>query len=314
VKATVVIATRNRRERLASAIESLRSQTLPRENFEVVVVDDASTDGTPQLLEEEAAKDGLSLRALRQDGAGGPAVARNRGWRESRGDLVAFLDDDMVAAPDWLSRALEAWGSDETVFLQGATGPIPEEEHRLGPLAYTMDVRELIPEFPTCNIFYPRAMLDRLGGFDENFPGPSGEDMDLAWRARREGATPRFAGEAHAYHAVVEMSPAQSLRRVWRWSDAVLAYARFPELRRERLHGGVFFNWSHYLLARVLLALLLRSRWLLPLRLWLALPYVRFVFARSEGRLPLMPLFVLIDLVETAGIVRGAVRHRVLIV
>lgn len=314
MKTSVVIATRNRRDRLASALGSLREQTLPRDEFEVVVVDDASTDATPALLAEEEARNGIVLRTLRQDAPGGPAVARNRGWRESRGDLVAFLDDDMVAEPDWLSRALEEWGRDDSVFLQGATGPIPDEEHRLGPLAYTMDVRELIPEFPTCNIFYPRAMLERLGGFDETFPGPSGEDMDLAWRARGEGATPRFAGEARAYHAVVEMTPAQYLRRVWRWSDAVLAYARHPDLRRERLHGGVFFNWSHYLLARALLALLLRSRWLLPLRVWLAWPYLRFTFDRAEGRPPLLAFFVLLDAVETAGMVRGALRHRTLII
>jgi hypothetical protein len=65
---------------------------------------------------------------------------------------------------------------------------------------------------------------------------------------------------------------------------------------------------------RAALALLLRSRWLLPLRLWLAWPYLRFTVDRAERRPHLVPFFVLLDAVETAGIVRGGLRYRVLII
>src|SRR4051794_15837438 len=102
------MATHNRRDRLIAMLDSLRAQTLARDRFEVIVVDDASTDGTKEELTRQAARGDLDLKLIRREKAGGPATARNEGWRAASADLVAFTDDDCVAVPGWLEAGLAA--------------------------------------------------------------------------------------------------------------------------------------------------------------------------------------------------------------
>jgi hypothetical protein len=97
-----------------------------------------------------------------------------------------------------------------------------------------------------------------------------------------------------------------------RWTPSIQLFARHPELRGEHLTYGVFWKGSHYLLARFLLALLLRrrARWL---ALWLGAPYVRHLLKRGadEGGGPrAAPFYLVHDLVEMAAVARGAVRYR----
>jgi glycosyltransferase involved in cell wall biosynthesis len=312
---SVVIPTRNRAERLQAALESLRRQTLPAGDFEVLVVDEASTDGTPDLL---AQADGLNLRSIRREDPEGPASARNEGWRAAASPLVAFLDDDCEAGPRWLESGLEAWGGEPLRFVQGPTVPKDGEWERMGPFSYSVNLPEQNPAYPTCNMFYPRELLERLGGFDvASFPF-QGEDTDLAWRAQAAGAEPAWAPDARAEHAVVRIGPAEFLRRAWSWGNAVALCARHPVFRRQRLVYRIFWNPSHYELARVAVALVL-PRWKLlwPLKLWLVRPYLtwRLNHPRSGTYAPwLLPWFLLVDLVEMAAMIRGSLRNRTLVV
>src|SRR3954452_3482097 len=102
-RVTVVAATHNRARRLEALLASLAEQTIGTEAFEVVIVDDASQDDTPAVLERALAGP-LDLRVLRQAEGGGQAAARNAGWRAATAPVVAFTDDDCVCARDWLER------------------------------------------------------------------------------------------------------------------------------------------------------------------------------------------------------------------
>jgi GT2 family glycosyltransferase len=141
---------------------------------------------------------------------------------------------------------------------------------------------------------------------------PGGEDTDLVWRALRHGASVTFVPEARVHHAVIDAGPMGMLRYAWHWNRTVPLFAKHPDLRRQQLHAGLFWSPVHAHLARAALALLLPRR-LWPLALWLALPYARRLAWRRTGPL-LAPWILLMDLVEVAGIVRGAVRHRVPVV
>lgn len=310
---SVVVATRNRAARLAALLGSLRHQTLAPERFEVIVVDDGSTDATQDVLAEPG---GLRLRSIRLESGGGPARARNQGIAAAEGDLVALTDDDCIAHPGWLEAGLRAWAGDPHRFLQGAVTPIRAERERLGAFSYTIRIEAATPVYECANIFYPRALLQRAGGFDETFPRPAGEDTDLGWRVRAIGGRPAFAADAHVEHAVVEVGPRGMLRRLWQWSYAMQAYARHPGLR-DTLHYRLFWNFSHYLLARTVVgALLLRWRWAWPLWAWLARRYVAYELAQSRkhaGTGWLAPWWVVMDIVETAACIRGAMRYRVLV-
>lgn len=314
--ASVVVATRERSARLAALLESLRSQTVPPSQFEVIVVDDASDDGSAEVFEREQSRGGLDLRILRRERRGGPGAARNDGWRAARAPVVAFIDDDCVAAPGWLAAALSAAARRPGAIIQGRTDPAPSERNLLGPFAHTLRVHSAGPRYQTCNIVYPRDLLERLGGFDSDAFRACGEDTDLAWRALKAGAGVEYADDARVFHAVVHVGPVGKLRLTSRFTEAVQLYRRHPELRRAHLTFGVFWTGSHYLLVRALVALLLpRSLW--PVRRWLAYPYLLHLLARGReegGGLVHAPYFALYDTVELVMVLQGAVRYRTLVV
>ena len=308
----VVVSTRDRAARLAALIRSLREQTLSRDRFEVVIVDDGSRDGTARLLERATADGELALLAITARQSGRQGAGRNRGWRAARAPIVAFTDDDCEATAEWLEEGLRACRENPGAVVQGRTVPHPGERHRHGPFTRTMSVDRLGPFYQTCNVFYPRELLERLGGFDERLP--PGEDADLAWRAFESGAGAAFAADAVVFHAVENLGVRGHLRVARRWTDAMGIF-RHPGLRDEVLTRGIFWKRSHELLVEALAGALLARRF--PPALLLALPYARHLRHRcleTGAPLALMPYFALHDVLETYTAIRGAIRHRVLVI
>jgi GT2 family glycosyltransferase len=311
---SVVVPTWRRRERLAFALEALAEQTLGVGRFEVIVV---GAGGETEEL-RSAAPEGLNVRFY-DSPAPGAAAQRNLGWRAARASLVAFTDDDCRPRPDWLERLLEASGGDDE-WVQGVTVPDAAEVHLLRGHARSMEVRELDPWAPTCNIAYPRALLERLGGFDESFPGAWGEDTDLALRAREIGARPRFAPAAVVEHAVHPRTLAGAVREAIRRNNVPAVLARHPRQRAE-LMLRVFGSQAHACMTAVLLTLPTARRSAAPAVLaWLAylvanydrsvpttharLAHYAFVFA---------PRLAVLDAVEVLALAASSVRHRALV-
>jgi GT2 family glycosyltransferase len=310
---SVVISTRDRPARLARQLAALRNQTLSRDRFEVVVVDDGSEPATAELLERErGVAGGMAMLVIRREGGAGPASGRNAGWRAARAPLVAFTDDDCEASPGWLEALVAAAAHWPGRFLQGRVLPLPAEIDSFGPFSHTIRIEELSRGFETANIAYPRPLLERLGGFDEeSFSKAGGEDTDLGWRAIGAGVEPVWVPEALAYHAVLHLGPIGLLQRATRWDESVLAYKRHPGLRRTLL-AGVFWSPGHLHAVRALIAVLVPARfwWL---RWWLAAPYVVHLVDRRSGP-ALAPYIVLRDAIEIGTLLRGSVRYRVLVV
>ena len=309
--ASVVVATHDRSDRLEALLEGLCVQTLPAERFEVIVVDDGSTDATPEVLRREQTRGRLTLTALRQERSRGPASARNRGWRVATAPVVAFTDDDCVPTPAWLETLLPH--VDDATIVTGRTEPNPAEAHRLGPYAKTVDIGRLSPHYETCNIAYPRRLLERVGGFDESYPSPAGEDSDLGWRAAAAGGQVVFEPAALVHHAVFARGALGGLRDALLATEGVQAYKRNPGLRAH-LAAGVFYDRSHPMLVAAALGLALGRR--RPSALALCLPYARHLAGRrraSGAELAQLPYFVAFDALQTAATIRGAIRNRVLV-
>jgi GT2 family glycosyltransferase len=245
----------------------------------------------------------------------GPAAARNAGWRAAQAPLIAFTDDDCEPTPSWLEAVLEMAGASPGAIVQGVTGPIPREAELLSrPFTRTRSIPGPNPWFATCNIAYPRELLERLDGFDELFPEALGEDTDLGWRALEIGARVEFAGDAVVHHAVEDLGPGGYMRHALRGADAVYAFRRHPGLRAQALRYGVFRNPSLARLALALAGLALARRW--RVATLLALPYARNVLGRSmasEAGPALAPYLVAYDLAQAYTSVRGSIRHRTLV-
>jgi GT2 family glycosyltransferase len=260
---SVVIPTYERETRLSFTLDALAGQTIPHDRFEVIVVRDSEAEPLT------APPDGLAVRFLTVPGPG-PAMRRNAGWREARAPVIAFTDDDCRPAPDWLAHLLEAADGDATI-LEGRTEPDPDEAHLLHGTARSMEVIRPDRWYPTCNLAYPRELLERLGGFDESLAF-FGEDTDLGLRAEKLGARLVYVDEAVVWHAVHVRSLRHALRDAGQRHAESTVIARHPD-HRDELYLRIFIGEDHarWTLA-ALGALLFRRRPLLAALA--AYPYV----------------------------------------
>ncbi len=326
---SVVVPTRDRAHRLGALLESLDAQL--GIDFEVIVVDNGSLDETPELLSRKFPR--LGLRSVRLERGAGAGTARNAGWRLARAPLVAFVDDDCTAEPGWLQALVTAHRRQPAAVVQGRTDPEPDELHKLGAFSRTQHVMGLGPHFQTCNIAYPRELLERLGGFDEDLRY-TGEDTDLAWRAREAGSEATFEDGARVRHAVHSLGAAALVRRSQGWADTVAVVKRHPELRRHYTMS-VFWKPTHAWLPVALAGFALeRRRRAFGL---LAVPWVVHTLPRygalresepeggwsvppppgngpnPRGRIRALlelPARLAVDVTEMAALARGSARYR----
>ncbi|PLX78352.1 MAG: hypothetical protein C0616_14770 [Desulfuromonas sp.] len=199
---SVVICTYNRPRLLERALESLTRQTINPANLEVVVVDNNSTNDTAELIERFRPRlpHFQGLHENRQ----GLSFARNHGWRSSRGDFIAFLDDDACADPDWCERILTAFRtvSPAPASVGGMILPLYEsppppwfdddfEIRTWGDTAHFLGGEWGRFGFSGSNMAFPREILDRFGGFSTELGMVGGrlrlgEERELFYRIHPE--------------------------------------------------------------------------------------------------------------------------------
>jgi glycosyltransferase involved in cell wall biosynthesis len=316
---SVVVPSHARRLRLRWLLNALEEQTLPRARWEVVVVHTYARDDTRDVLDRHPlAADGTLRHHRLPPAEGSPARQRNLGWRAARAPLVAFTDDDCRPDPAWLERLLAAAERAPGAIVQGATRADPLDDAIFAaPHVRSMHVDPPGPFAQTCNILYPRALLERVGGFDERFPGPAGEDVDLALRAQALGARVVAAPGAVVFHAVEEYTLPQMLRLNLKWADMAYLVKRHPQVRRG-YPLRIFWRREHFLLCLAALGAGLGRR-VPPLAL-LAAPYLRWALGRRGPRRRAyvacaaeLPGRVVVDATQVATLVYGSVKHRTLV-
>jgi len=187
---SVVITVRNEALHIGQLLESLVGQDGP---LEVVLVDSDSRDGTREIAEAFAASHPGLLRVIERPGSRG--IGRNVGVQSARGEWIAFIDGDCFADSQWLKRLRSSLGPATVVAGRTTTVGKPRYGNleRVELYQQGFDVT-----FPSCNLAYPRALFERLGGFDPRFI--TAEDIDLNMRAVASGATVVYRADAVVYH------------------------------------------------------------------------------------------------------------------
>ena len=272
---SVVIPTYNRLPILQKCLRALEQQRLeaPISNYEVVVVDDGSTDETvPWLLHHGGQLP--HVRLVQQD-HGGPAEGRNRGVDYARGDVIVFIDSDLVVTEDFLishaRRLDQTWRErgDRLCFTYGAvinTANFEDptsEPHKLRDLSWAY--------FATGNVAIDRQVLETSGLFDTRFRLYGWEDLELGERLRRMGVVLVRCPEAVGYH----WHPALSLEQVPRLiavegERAKMGLVFYRKHPTRRVRFIIQFTVLHRLLWELLtLGGLLNERSLRPLLAWL---------------------------------------------
>lgn len=302
---TVAVVVKDRREAMARCLDAIDAQDHP--DFEILVVDNGSTDGTYQALLERRGRSSRTFTVEQQPGSLGHV--RNHALRTARTDLIAFTDSDCVAEPGWLRAGLAQF-NDRIGVVQGRTVPARPATS----FEATIDISAFSHRYETCNIFYRRAALLDAGGFGEEMP-QIGEDMVGGWRLRRAGWEWAWADDAVVAHDVTYPPIRWWVRRGFRYECWPQLVRDFPEARDELLYRGFLLNKRHIFVfaaaAGIVAAVALRN----PIPVIATAPLLwRWRPLPKRGRTVRNSVCALaFDAASVAGVVTGSVKHRTLV-
>jgi len=196
---SVIVPAHNAEETLARCLAALEAQSLSHGQYEVIVVDDGSTDRTADIAQRH------SVRLIRQANAG-PAAARNRGAAAAQGELLLFTDADCAPAPDWIERMVEPFHDPEVAGAKGVYRTRQRElVARFVQLEYETKYARMarqnhIDFVDTHSAAYRRDVFLANDGFDALFPTASVEDQEFSFRLARKGYQLVFVPQAAVYH------------------------------------------------------------------------------------------------------------------
>nr|WP_246841277.1 glycosyltransferase family 2 protein [Chroococcidiopsis sp. TS-821] len=272
-----MIPTYNRQPILAKCLKALERQNLATdtaiEGYEVVVVDDGSTDGTLEWLQDNAAKF-PHVRSLLQDHQG-PAAARNLGVEHAQGDTIIFIDSDLVvtenflqAHADGLQQGQKTYGSDR-IFTYGL---VINTCNFADPTAEPYKITDFSAAyFATGNVAIARHWLEKAGLFDTRFQLYGWEDLELGVRLKQLGLKLIKCPAAVGYHwhppFNLKQIPNLIEKEIQRGRMGVLFYQKHPIWEVRMM---IQMTWLHRLLWGLLsLGGHLNERSLAPLLQWL---------------------------------------------
>ena len=229
---TVVVPTSKRPALLLNCLLAIGQQKLPRDQFEIVVIDDANDAETAALVRTFQHTSHIETRYLGQPRPMGLAAARNRGWRAARGQYIAFTDDDCLPQPGWLTAA-------QRMFMRGAqvvTGTVrtTRPDQQPGAQRSTNRVVET-SDFLAANCFCQTAALQRAGGFEETFDLAWRVDADLQFKLLEIGIPILKCPEAIVIRPVRVTNRYAVLTNERQNRYDALLYKRHPELFRQRM-------------------------------------------------------------------------------
>jgi len=221
---------------IGQCVRSLQQQTVVREEYEVIVADDGSTDATAAIAREAGADRVLTIAH------GGPAVARNVGIAAARGEIILFTDADCEPLTDWLAEMVRPFADPEVMGVKGVYRTRQREviarlaqcefEERYDLLERTQKI-DFVDSYAAA--FRAKALRES-GGFDPAFTQANNEDVDLSYRLARQGYTLLFNRRAIVYHH----HPAR-----WRAYLRLKARRGYWRMMVYRLHPGKALHDSY---------------------------------------------------------------------
>ena len=241
---SVVIATYNRRHILEKVLRALANQTCPRDRYEVIVVDDGSTDDTGSMVSSMMqAYPNIRYERIPHSGA---AAARNAGLRLARGELIIFVDSDLIVLEDFIEAHLREHTGRAGLIVHGPVIHTPDPDNLSGARPKLADISHAF--FATGNVSVSRAALFEAGLFDESFTEYGWEDLELGQRLRRLGLKVLRSNGPRGYHIKKSFSvadlPGTLDRERQRGRMALVYYRKWPifKVRMEILLTPAFFG------------------------------------------------------------------------
>lgn len=209
---SVIIPTYNREDTLKKCLNALFNQTYPHSDYEIIVIDDGSNDGTEQLVKSMINNSPCELRYFKQENRG-PAAARNVGIKNAEGEIVLLLGDDIIATRNLLEEHMKSHkNEDENVTILGHIQWSPEMH--LTPFLKYLEKENIqfaysliknpnnlgYNYFYGSNISLKKTFLLKNGLFDESFPYAAYEDSELGYRLQKKGLIIKYNKNAIGCH------------------------------------------------------------------------------------------------------------------
>jgi glycosyltransferase involved in cell wall biosynthesis len=196
---SVILATYNRRRILEECLDSLFNQSYPRDRYEVIVVNDSSTDKTLEFLGEYSKKHPALVYFTQENQ--GPYIAKNLGIKNARGEIICFTGDDCIAERGWIEKIVNKYSDNQIGGVGGVIASYPPKS-MAERYCYTTDPfnQEILSKvyLMTGNASYTRKVLDEVGGFDPFFRYSG--DCDLGLMVNIRGYRIAYASDAVVYH------------------------------------------------------------------------------------------------------------------
>lgn len=228
IQFSVIVPTFNSGNTLFACLQSLTNQSVPKEHYEVIVVDDGSTDDTAEI----AAR--FEVVYLVQPNQG-PATARNSGVQQAAGDIILFTDADCVPDQDWLRHMTEPFRNPNVTGVKGTYKTKQTTLAARFSQAEFEDRYDLLKKSATIDMVdtysaaFRKDIFLKMGGFDQGFRLANNEDTDLSYRLVSAGYTLVFKPEAFVYHTHQNSLVNYLKLKFWRGYWRMVVYTRYPD-------------------------------------------------------------------------------------
>jgi cellulose synthase/poly-beta-1,6-N-acetylglucosamine synthase-like glycosyltransferase len=314
---SVIIPAYNAKKTIKKCLECILSQDINKK-YEVIVVDDASSDDTIKIVSK------FPVKLIKQKHQG-PAKARNLGAKQSKGDIIVFTDSDCLPAKNWLKELIKPFSNPEIVGVSGTYRTMNKESILARFEGYQIEERhenmkkmERIDFVGTFNCAYRKKIFFKYGGFNTKFKTSSGEDPDLSFKISKDGYKIVFQNKAFVYHYHVDKLSKYLKQKFWRAYWRILLYSS----NKEKMTGDSYTSKS------LLLQVLFTGLFILFLFLYflnnyfiyfalislifsISLNFSTFLFLwKKEKMMPFFafPILFLRDLVCVLGVLYGTLR------
>jgi len=286
LKVSVLICVHNEEKYILKCIKSLLDQTV--KDFEIVIVDDCSTDNTPKIINEFDKR----LRYFRNERNFGIVKSRNRSLKLARGDYVFFMDGDCIVSKDWIEQGLKTFKKSDCVGVEGITYYVSKD--------YKPTISDRVSEnregchFGLANMAYKKNVLIRIGGLNERYFYR--EDRELAFRVMKQGRIYRNVNMV-VYHQKVTRSVKDVMKKSKRIVSKIYIF---------KDHGDRTDMLWRIIYPRNLITLLF------PLSVFLA--YISYKYKKRGGNYNLLPFIYISIVIERIYLWKECIRERVFLI
>ncbi len=323
---SIIIPVYNSEKTIGKTIEALLKQNYSKKNYEIIIVDDGSTDNTHSVISKHPVK----LVKIKHSG---PAKARNFGVKKSKGEILIFSDADCIPDKNWIKNMIDPFKNSEIVGVSGTYKTLNNNKLMARFSGYEIEQRhekmkkqKYIDFIGTFSAAYRKNIFVKFGGFDVHFKTSSGEDPELSYRMAKAGLKMIFQSKAFVYHphpdTIWKYIKQKYQRAVWRnlmyWpkhkekvltADSYTSRLLFPQILITGLallttFGLIALNYNFFI------SIIIFFVTLISIAILLNIDFINFLWKKEEKIALVSPFILSLRNIAVAfGVLDGMFRY-----